>query len=102
MVVLDTDHLSLLDHESGTDARRLAGRLSAIASEGIATTIVNVEQLRGWLAYLAGARTVADQIAAYARLARYLRRYTRVTILDFDAGRPETAANCTALLRGMS
>jgi tRNA(fMet)-specific endonuclease VapC len=86
MVVLDTDHLSVLDHESGASARRLAARLSTIASEGIATTIVNVEeQMRGWLAYLARARTVTDQIAAYDRLARYLRRYTRVTILDFDA-----------------
>jgi tRNA(fMet)-specific endonuclease VapC len=86
MVVLDTDHLSLLDHESGAAARKLAARLSAIASEGIATTIVNVEeQMRGWLAYLARARTVTDQIAAYGRLARYLHRYTRVTILDFDA-----------------
>jgi tRNA(fMet)-specific endonuclease VapC len=86
MVVLDTDHLSLLDHESGAAAGELAARLSAVASDGIATTIVNVEeQMRGWLAYLARARTVGDQIAAYGRLARYLRRYTRVTILDFDA-----------------
>ena len=87
MVVLDTDHLSLLDHESGASARKLAARLSAVASDGIATTIVNVEeQMRGWLAYLARTRTVTDQIAAYGRLARYLHRYTRVTILDFDAG----------------
>ena len=86
MVVLDTDHLSLLDHESGDSARQLAARLSTVASDGIATTIVNVEeQMRGWLAYLARARTVTDQIAAYRRLARYLGRYTRVTILDFDA-----------------
>jgi tRNA(fMet)-specific endonuclease VapC len=86
MVVLDADHLSLLDHESGAAARRLAARLSAVASDGVATTIVNVEeQMRGWLAYLARARSVSDQIVAYGRLARYLRRYTRVTILDFDA-----------------
>jgi tRNA(fMet)-specific endonuclease VapC len=79
MVVLDTDHLSLLDRESGVSARRLAARLSAIASEGVATTIVNFEeQMRGWLTYLARART-------YGQLARYLRRYTRVTVLDFDA-----------------
>lgn len=59
MVVLDTDHLNLLDHKSGTAARTLAARLSAVASDGIATTIVNVEeQMRGWLAYLARARTV--------------------------------------------
>jgi tRNA(fMet)-specific endonuclease VapC len=86
MVVLDTDHLSLLDRDRGPAARRLAARLSALAPEGIATTIVNFEeQMRGWLAYLARARTVADQINAYGRLARYLRRYSRVTVLEFDA-----------------
>jgi tRNA(fMet)-specific endonuclease VapC len=86
MVVLDTDHLSLLDRESGVSARRLAARLSAIASDGVATTIVNFEeQMRGWLAYVARARTVTHQIEAYGQLARYLRRYTRVTVLDFDA-----------------
>ena len=56
MVVLDTDHLSLLDRESGVSARRLAARLSAASSEGVATTIVNFEeQMRGWLAYLSRA-----------------------------------------------
>jgi ADP-ribosylglycohydrolase len=86
MVVLDTDHLSLLDRESGGAARRLAAHLSAIASEGVATTIINFEeQMRGWLAYLARARTVTDQIEAYGQLARHLRRYARVTVLDFDA-----------------
>jgi tRNA(fMet)-specific endonuclease VapC len=51
MLVLDTDHLSVLDHESGTSARQLSARLSAAAAEGIATTIVNFEeQMRGWLA----------------------------------------------------
>lgn len=86
MVVLDTDHLSVLDRENGGAARGLAARLSAIASEGVATTIINFEeQMRGWLAYLARARTVTDQIEAYGQLARHLRRYARVTVLGFDA-----------------
>jgi tRNA(fMet)-specific endonuclease VapC len=57
MLVLDTDHLSILDRESGTAARRLAARLSAVAADGIATTIINFEeQMRGWMAYLSRAR----------------------------------------------
>jgi tRNA(fMet)-specific endonuclease VapC len=85
MLVLDTDHLSLLDRESGTSARQLSARLSAAAAEGIATTIVNFEeQMRGWLAYVARARTVRQQIETYRRLALHLRRYRRISVLDFD------------------
>jgi tRNA(fMet)-specific endonuclease VapC len=75
MVVLDTDHLSLLDRESGGAARRLAARLSAIASEGVATTIINIEeQMRGWLAYLARTRTVTGQIEAYGTSPTFQQR----------------------------
>jgi len=85
MLILDTDHLSLLDRESGAAARRLSDRLSAVASEGIATTVVNFEeQMCGWLAYLAQARTVARHIEAYRRLGRHLDRYRNITVLDFD------------------
>jgi tRNA(fMet)-specific endonuclease VapC len=85
MFVLDTDHLSLLERDSGSAARRLSDRLSAVASEGIATTIVSFEeQMRGWLAYLARARTVARQIEAYALLGRHLDRYRTIRVLDFD------------------
>jgi tRNA(fMet)-specific endonuclease VapC len=85
MFVLDTDHLSLLDRESRGAARRLSDRLAEVASEGVATTIVNFEeQMRGWLAYLARARTVARQIEAYQHLARHLDRYRGTTVLDFD------------------
>ena len=40
--------------------------------------------MRGWLAYLAQARTVAQQIEAYRRLSLHLLRYRRITVLDFD------------------
>jgi tRNA(fMet)-specific endonuclease VapC len=85
MFVLDTDHLSLLDRESGPAASRLANRLARVAAEGIGTTIVNFEeQMRGWLAYLARARSVTQQIQAYWRLGRHLDRYRRITVVDFD------------------
>jgi tRNA(fMet)-specific endonuclease VapC len=40
--------------------------------------------MRGWLAYLARARTVTQQIQAYWRLGRYLDRYRRIRVVDFD------------------
>lgn len=55
----------------------------------VATTIISYEeQLRGWLAYLAKARSLAQQIEAYRRLRSQLHNYCRVKILDFE----ETAA----------
>jgi tRNA(fMet)-specific endonuclease VapC len=84
-LVLDTDHLSLLERQSGGAAHQLAARLSARASDGVVTTIVNFEeQMRGWLSYLAAARTITRQIEAYRRLSRHLHRYCQITVLDFD------------------
>lgn len=61
MVVLDTDHLSILEWESGTTAQRLLARLSQVAPDEAATTIINFEeQMRGWLAYLARTRTLTQ------------------------------------------
>ena len=63
MFVLDTDHLSLLQWNVGTEGRLLDERLSRVPANETATTIVNFEeQMRGWLAYLARSRTVAQQI----------------------------------------
>lgn len=53
MVVLDTDQLSLLQRNVGTEGRRLAKRLAGVPADEIVTTIINFEeQMRGWLSYL--------------------------------------------------
>jgi tRNA(fMet)-specific endonuclease VapC len=89
MVVLDTDHLSLLQWNVGTEGRRLAKRLAVIPADEIVTTIINFEeQMRGWLSYLGKARTVTQQIDAYSRLTRHLEYYRQIPVLSFD----ETAA----------
>jgi len=59
MLVLDTDHLSVLEWEASATTQRLLERLSFVAPDEAATTIINFEeQMRGWLAYLS--RTDAD------------------------------------------
>ena len=76
MLVLDTDHLSLLQWNVGVEGRRLEKRLSEVDADEIVTTIVNFEeQMRGWLSYLAKARTVVQQLEAYRRLSRHLEYY---------------------------
>jgi tRNA(fMet)-specific endonuclease VapC len=85
MIVLDTDHLSLLDLGRSTEAHRLQSRLRTIAPEEAVVTIISFEeQMRGWLTYLARARNLAQQIEAYRRLKRHLDNYRGLTVLEFD------------------
>lgn len=86
MFVLDTDHLTFLEHGQSGEAERLRMRLSGLGDAEIAVTIVSFEeQTRGWLAYLARARTLTQQVEAYARLRRMLENYRLIPLLDFDA-----------------
>jgi hypothetical protein len=65
--ILDTDHLTFLEHGTSVEAGRLKARLKGLKDAVIAVTIVSFEeQTRGWLAYLARARSVALQVEAYA------------------------------------
>ena len=72
MLVLDTDHMSVLEWADGSAAEQLRQRLNA-SDEPKATTIVTYEeQSRGWLAYVARAESRTDQRDAYRRLSLYL------------------------------
>ncbi len=84
MLVLDTDHMSLL--EWGTDeSAALRERLADVPLEEIATTIISYEeQMRGWMAYVARAKLIEQQLQAYSRLRRHLENYRQVRVLDFD------------------
>ncbi len=85
MIILDTDCVSLLERDN-SDAKTLRGRLAFVSPLEVATTIITFEeQMRGWLAYLAKARTIEQQIAAYERLNRFLDNYRVIPVLPFDA-----------------
>ena len=83
-IVLDTDHMSLLEWgDEGSESLR--ERLVDAGSEDVATTIVSYEeQMGGWMAYIASAKTVRQQVEAYSRLRRQLENYRQIPILDFD------------------
>jgi tRNA(fMet)-specific endonuclease VapC len=84
MIVLDTDHLSVLQQNSELCAR-LLDRIDASADRELATTIITCEeQLRGRLAGIRQRKTVFDEVSAYAQFAGVLRFYTGWTILPFD------------------
>ena len=84
MLILDTDHMSLL--EWGTDeSAGLRERLAEAPSDDIAVTIISYEeQMRGWMAYVAGAKSMEQQLEAYRRLRRHLENFRQVNVLDFD------------------
>jgi tRNA(fMet)-specific endonuclease VapC len=84
MVLLDSDHLSLLQR-GGAEGDRILKRLRALPPDDIATTIINYEeQTRGWLARLARATTLERQISDYRELKRLLQNYCSIAVLDFD------------------
>jgi tRNA(fMet)-specific endonuclease VapC len=84
MLVLDTDHMSLLEW-GGEGSASLRERIADIPPDEAATTIISYEeQIRGWMAYIARARSMAQQVEAYRRLRRHLENYRQIPVLDFD------------------
>ncbi|MFM9963226.1 MAG: type II toxin-antitoxin system VapC family toxin [Planctomycetaceae bacterium] len=85
MLVLDTDHISILERLESPERMPLVRRLER-SGLPVTTTIVSYEeQSRGWLAYVARARSKTDQLDAYRRLAKHLEAYRSLTVLDFDS-----------------
>lgn len=85
MVVLDTDHLSVLERGEQPGWMALRARLALLQSEDVVTTILSYEEhMRGWTAYLAHAQSATHQVAAYRRLLQHLDNYRRLPVLGFD------------------
>ena len=84
MYVLDTDHMSLLEWDN-EGSQILRERLADCDPTEVATTIISYEeQMRGWMAYVAKAGTMAKQVEAYHRLRTHLDNYRQIPVLDFD------------------
>jgi tRNA(fMet)-specific endonuclease VapC len=85
MYLLDTDHLTLLERGGG-DSVALQMRLEQVPPAEIATTIVTYEeQMRGWLARAAQARTVDRMLGAYSRLQVHVETFKVIPVLPFEA-----------------
>jgi tRNA(fMet)-specific endonuclease VapC len=83
-VVLDTDHLTLLQRH-GPEAEHIVARLDQLAPDDIAATIVSFhEQFQGWLAYLNKARKDEQIVRAYRELDALRRCFQRMNVLVFD------------------
>ena len=84
MILLDSDHLTVLKYRGSERFVRLTERLNAVAGDPVGTTIVNIEeQMRGWLASLAKERSVARQVPAYRELAALFDFFNRFHVAPF-------------------
>lgn len=86
MILLDTDHLSVLRYAGDPRHSRLNARVrTAVESDIVATTIISVEeQLRGWLARLHTERSPDRQIIWHAKLAGLMSFFQAWRVEPFD------------------
>ena len=95
-VLLDTDHLSVLQWAEQPACDRLLVCLDRLPPDDIATSIVSFqEQILGWQAYLNRARQPRQVVAAYGKLETIWRSFLRMNVLPFA----EDAQACFTGLR---
>jgi len=84
MVVLDTDVLTLVQRQHGERYARLATRLESSGEEVHVTIVSFEEQMRGWLAACAKARTPEQYATQTGRLQGLLTDFGNWSVLPFD------------------
>ena len=96
MVILDTDHLTVIQRQNQPLFSSLSARLRHTSPGDLYTTIVNVEeQMRGWLAVIGRSKKVQQEIAGYRQLHALLSFFAEIPVLNFD----ESAADRLLQLR---
>ncbi len=98
MILLDTDHLTVLRFRGSPRAAALVARLDTAAELPVGTTVVNVEEaMRGWMSAIAKERQVHRQTFAYRELADLFAFFAGFPIVLFD----EAAANRFTVLKAI-
>ena len=84
MILLDTDHVTLLQHAQGARYERLAERLNKVVDDVAVPIVAIEEQMRGWMAVIAKERLTRRQVPPYRELAELFRFFSRYVIAPFD------------------
>ena len=85
MILLDTDHLSVLRYREAERCVRLMANLEASPDKLIGVTIISVEErMRGWLATIKKERIAARQVPAYRELSELFNFFNCYQIVPFD------------------
>jgi tRNA(fMet)-specific endonuclease VapC len=84
MIILDTDHLSVLKYADTDRCRRLKARLDLVRDEVVAISIVTVEEeMRGWMDSIAKERQPRRQVRAYRELGRLFAFFAAFELVSF-------------------
>jgi tRNA(fMet)-specific endonuclease VapC len=84
--LLDTDHIGILQRQTGTEYVNLSQHLLYVPASDVFTSIVSFqEQVVGWQAFLNKARSPESVILAYAMFERILADFADTPKLSFDA-----------------
>jgi tRNA(fMet)-specific endonuclease VapC len=97
MILLDTDHITVLRYRDHPRCAALTARLRTAADPRVATTVITVEeQMRGWLAEIRRWQDFRKQIPAYERLGQLVDFLSAWEIVPFD---DRAASECERLRR---
>lgn len=83
MLILDTDHLSIMDQDT-VAAFNLGRRLAVMSPEQVSVSIITYEeQMRGWMSYIARAATPVQQVLAYEKLQQFISQFRQILVVDY-------------------
>jgi tRNA(fMet)-specific endonuclease VapC len=85
--LLDTDHLSILQRQTGQDYFNLSARMARhpLSDFGVSTVTFH-EQMLGIHAYINRARNTDDIVKGYEMMARLISDFKVLPLISFDAG----------------
>jgi tRNA(fMet)-specific endonuclease VapC len=83
--LLDTDHISVLQKQSGADFAAIIARIAQVPQTDLAFCIVSFhEQALGCNSYIAQAKSPADVVQGYRMFDRVLSAFAAAVVLPFD------------------
>jgi tRNA(fMet)-specific endonuclease VapC len=89
--LLDTDHLSVLQRQSGKDYSNFSARMAQYPiSDFAVSTVTFHEQVLGSHAYINRARNLNDVVKGYEMMARIVSDFKVLPLISFDAGAAKT------------
>ena len=85
MFLLDSDHLTIMQRQTGAEYDNLQRRLRSVTDTEVFVSIVSFhEQVGGWNKHLARRRSQRDVVFAYQMLQRILSDFVEMQVLPFD------------------
>jgi tRNA(fMet)-specific endonuclease VapC len=102
MILLDTDHLSILTNARASAQKALIEKIEAVATEHFGVPVVAAdEQCRGWLAEVARQSDPVKLVRAYDQLANLFDFLGDWDIIRFDARAADHFTRLRVQLRRM-